>query len=195
MKQGCETLQHLRVIIHTFVCSTYETATGPCASQKLGNFFCHNNSNRKGCCCCPHFRDRKGETQKSVETASRNSWWAVRNPALLLPNRSDTWDAPRGTHQTLEDYSLQPIKGGSTVQPLTLPGGMTTHGHGAEHTQQQKASLKDLNLSQLWSLGLYFLSSGSMDVLCLNNCFASNSSSVLSVRCCEHPEFTLVLTA
>lgn len=68
---------------------------------------------------------------------------------MLLPNRSDTWDVPHGTHQMLEDYSLQPIKGGSTLQPLTLPGVMTTHGHSTEHTQQQKASLEDLNLNQL----------------------------------------------
>lgn len=193
-KQGCETL-HVSKSSSILLCA-------PLMKQPLGRVLYKNwgtfsvmTTLTGRCCCCPHFRDRKGETQKSVETASRNSWWAVGNPALLLPNRSDTWDVPHGTHQMLEDYSLQPIKGGSTVQPLTLPGVMTTHGHSTEHTQQQKASLEDLNLNQLWSPGLYFLSSGSMDVLCLNNCFASNSSSVQSVRCCEHPESTLVLTA
>ena len=68
---------------------------------------------------------------------------------MLLPNRSDTWDVPHGTRQMLEDYSLQPIKGGSNAQPLTLPGVMTTHGHSTEHTQLRKTSLKDLSLSQL----------------------------------------------
>ena len=74
MKQGCETL-HISESSSILLCAPLnETATGPRASQKLGNFFCHNDSNREGCCCCPHFRDRKGETQKSVETASRNIW-------------------------------------------------------------------------------------------------------------------------
>ena len=72
-KQGCETL-HVSKSSSILLCA-------PLMKQPLGRVLYKNwgtfsvmTTLTGRCCCCPHFRDRKGETQKSVETASRNSW-------------------------------------------------------------------------------------------------------------------------
>lgn len=104
---------------------------------------------------------------------------------------------PMGPIRYWRIIQFSPSKQCSTVEPSTLSGVMITHGHQAEPTQQtpprsseqQRASLWDLNLSGFRSLGLCFLSSENLHVVCLSNCSASSSSSVLSARCCEHSEF------
>lgn len=161
------------------------------ALTKLGNFSVMTNPTGR-CCCCPHFRDRKGETEKCRNCFQEqlvSSW----EPALLLPNRSDTWDvSPMGPIRCWGLFTSAHQRR-STVQPLTLPGVMTTHGHSTEATpNSKKPSLEDLNLNQLWSPGLYFLQGARYFV---------STTALLPIQVLSnlwdalHPESTLVLTA
>ena len=61
------------------------------------------------CCCCPHFRLEK-VVIGNVETASRTAGEQPGTQPCSSSTDQTPGHVPQGTHEMLEDYSLQPIK-------------------------------------------------------------------------------------